>query len=169
MYIEGLDEIDNRILTILETEARLSYSEIGERVGVSRVSVKNRMEILEKKGIIQGYTAVINQTNLPEGRRFFLEIVTEPEAFNTIIDNIAGYDIIRKIYAVTGECRLRAEGFAPNNLKYDTFMRSIKRNLEGVKGIAIQDVLYTVKDVDGGVEYERTDEGYTKDTRGFDS
>ena len=47
MYIEGLDELDNRIIDVVKNNARLTYSEIGEKVGVSRVSVRKRMEELE--------------------------------------------------------------------------------------------------------------------------
>ena len=40
MTSEGLDKVDKQILKILEKDARLSYSEIGDKVGLSRVSVK---------------------------------------------------------------------------------------------------------------------------------
>ena len=40
MYIEGLDELDNKIIEVVKENARLTYSEIGEKVGVSRISVK---------------------------------------------------------------------------------------------------------------------------------
>ena len=158
MHIDGLDEFDNKILSVLEKNARLSYSEIGEQVGLSRVAVKNRMNILEEKGIIQGYVALINPTGLPEGRRFFVDVITEPAKFEEVVDNFAKYDIIRKVYAVTGECRIKAEGFASSNMKYEMFMRSVKRHLDGVKSITIQDVQYTIKDIDGGVDYVRLDE-----------
>lgn len=153
MHIEGLDELDNKILTVLEKNARLSYSEIGERVGVSRVSVKNRMDILEEKGIIKGYETIINPTSLPEGRRFFMDVITEPDKFEEVVDRLVNYEIIRKVYAVTGECRFKAEGYALTNMRYEMYMSSVKRNLDGVKSITIQDALYTIKDVDGGVRY----------------
>lgn len=158
MYIEGLDEFDNKILSVLEKDARMSYSDIGEQVGLSRVSVKNRMDILEEKGIIQGYVALINSTGLPEGRRFFMDIITTPDKFEQVVDNIAKHDIIRKVYAITGESRFRAEGFASSNMKYEAFMKNVKRNLEGVKSITVQDLQYTIKDIDGGVNYVRLDE-----------
>lgn len=59
---------------------------------------------------------------------------------------------------MTGECRFKAEGFASSNMKYEMFMRSVKRHLEGVKSITIQDAQYTIKDIDGGVDYVRLDE-----------
>lgn len=154
MFIDGLDELDNKILTVLTENARLSYSEIGERVGLSRVAVKNRMDSLEEKGIIRGYTAIINPTSLPEGRRFFMDIITEPDMFEEVVDNIAYANIIRRVYAVSGESRIKAEGYAASAAKYENYMKMLKRHLKGVRNIAIQDVQYTIKDVDGGVEYE---------------
>ena len=50
MHIEGLDQLDNKILEIIKNNARLTYKEIGEQVGISRVSVKTRMDALQEKG-----------------------------------------------------------------------------------------------------------------------
>ena len=158
MHIDGIDETDNQIIDILMENARLSYSEIGARVGLSRVAVKNRMDNLEKKGIIHGYTVLVDPTAIPEGRRFFMDIITEPELFEVVVDNIARYDIIRKVYAVTGESRFRAEGFASSNMRYEMFLKGVKRHMEGIRSITVQDVQYTIKDIDGGVEYVRLDE-----------
>ncbi len=93
MQIDGLDELDNKILSVIEKNARLSYSDIGKLVGLSRVSVKNRMDILQEKGIIEGYVTVINPTNLPEGRRFFLDVITEPDKFDEVVNNFAKYEM----------------------------------------------------------------------------
>ena len=72
MHIEGLDELDNRIIEIIKDNARLTYLEIGAKAGVSRISVKKRMEALEKKGIIQGYKAVKTQQRYRKVLDFFL-------------------------------------------------------------------------------------------------
>ncbi len=144
MTSEGLDKVDKQILKILEKDARLSYSEIGDKVGLSRVSVKNRMDAMEKEGIIQGYKAITNMDNLSSGRHFFVEIAT--------------YNIIRGVYAVTGQCRFIAEGFASNNMWYESFMKSARKNLKGVITFRVSDVLYTLKDLDGGVDYDRLED-----------
>ena len=54
MYLTGLDELDRRILDLLTQNARYTYSELGEKLGVSRVAIKNRMDALEQKGVIEG-------------------------------------------------------------------------------------------------------------------
>ena len=67
MNSEGLDALDKKILDVIKENARLSYSDIGARVGISRVAVKNRMDILEKNGIIKGYYTSIEANNMPTG------------------------------------------------------------------------------------------------------
>lgn len=55
MFLNGLDQLDQNIIQLLMKNARMSYSEIGERVGISRVAVKMRIQALEKKGIILSF------------------------------------------------------------------------------------------------------------------
>ena len=52
MWIKGLDEIDNKIVNLLLDDGRISYSEIGKILGLSRTTVKNRITVLEEDGII---------------------------------------------------------------------------------------------------------------------
>lgn len=42
MWISNLDDKDNQILALLLEDARMSYSDIGTKVGLSRTAVKNR-------------------------------------------------------------------------------------------------------------------------------
>lgn len=163
MQIDGLDELDNKILTVIKNDARLSYSEIGEKVGVSRVSVKNRMAVLEQRGIIEGYYTKINAESAPEGIRFFLEVVTEPDQFEDVVDRIARQDIIKRVYAVTGDCRFVAEGFASKRLQYENFMRNLKHNLTGVKSMMALDAQYPIKNVYGGVDYVSLEQRTTRE------
>ena len=59
MFLEGLDELDQKIVQLLIKNARMSYSEIGSLVGISRVAVKMRVQSLEKRGVIEEYTTII--------------------------------------------------------------------------------------------------------------
>ena len=56
MFLEGLDALDQKIVRMLIENARISYSDIGQKVGISRVAVKARIQALEQRGIIEEYT-----------------------------------------------------------------------------------------------------------------
>ena len=60
MFLNGLDQLDQKIVELLIGNARMSYSEIGDQVGISRVAVKSRIQALEERGIIEGYTTIVN-------------------------------------------------------------------------------------------------------------
>ena len=53
MFLDGLDELDQKIVKLLIQNARMSYSDIGEKIGISRVAVRSRVQALEQKGIIE--------------------------------------------------------------------------------------------------------------------
>ena len=159
MQIEGIDSIDNRILDVIKDNARLSYKEIGERVGISRVSVKTRMEAMRERGVIRGYQTVIDPTSAPEGVRFFLDIECDSNAYEDVAAYLASNKMIRRIYGVSGNCRLHAEGFANNTRNLELFAKTIYRYQHGVRRIELSTVLTTLMDIDGGVGYVR----YQKD------
>ena len=60
MFLEGLDALDQKIVRLLIENARISYSDIGQKIGISRVAVKARIQALEERGIIEEYTTIIN-------------------------------------------------------------------------------------------------------------
>ncbi len=158
MRIEGLDEIDNKILEIIKDNARLTYKEIGEQAGISRVSVKTRMDAMREKGIIRGFQTLIDPARVPSGIRFFLDIECEPEHFEEVAEYLASSRMIRQIYSVSGTCRIHAAGFSPNTRNLEYFANTIYRSRRGVRQVSFHTVLSTLMDADGGVEYVRYQE-----------
>lgn len=159
MLRNGLDETDNRILELIRDHARMSFSEIGAAVGISRVSVRNRMEEMEKKGIIQGYQTRIEPANSPEALSFFLDLEVDPEQMNAVLDRLAEEPVIRKLYLMSGNCMIHAVGLSPNRNTLDAYTNQLYRNLKGVRRMSYRSVLSTLKDMDGGVEYEKREAG----------
>ena len=153
MDIHIIDEIDSKILDILKDNARLGYTEIGKAIGLSRVTVKNRVESMEKSGIIRGYKAVIDQTSAPGGIKFFVDIETAPEAYEDVALALSKDKRIRQMYSTTGSCKLHAVGFAPSTEDVGYFARNLFKNTKGVKKLTWDIVASTLMDVDGGVEY----------------
>lgn len=159
MYIEGLDEIDNRIVDLLKDNARLSYTEIGEAVGLSRVAAKNRIEALEEKGVILGYYAKVCETKGLDGTKFFLDIETYPNEFEGVLDSLACERMIREVYTVTGDCRVHAVGYSGSPLSLQAYVNRLYREIAGIRRLSFHTVLSTVKNLDGGVDYERSERG----------
>ncbi|MDV3103908.1 TRASH domain-containing protein [Thermococcus waiotapuensis] len=78
-----IDELDLKLIYLLIEDSRLSISELAERLGVSRPTVRARLERLEKEGIIQGYTVKLNPELLRAHNVVALIVETdEPEKMN---------------------------------------------------------------------------------------
>lgn len=161
MNIMELDELDKKILEVIKEDARLSYSDIGDRVGVSRVSVKNHMEAMESSGIIKGYKTIIDNETTENGKRFFIDLITVPEKYNQVLEYLASNDCIVKIYAITGECKIRAEGYVATQNKRELFMQNFRRHTDGIKGFGISDVLCTYLNKEKAIDNVRTEKEQT--------
>jgi len=157
-HIETVDKLDNEILKAIRHDARLSYSEIGEKVGLSRVAVKNRMAAMQEKGIIKGFETVINATGDPNGIRFFMDIEVEPEKLDKVVGELAIWKMNRQIYACTGESRLHVIGYATNAESLAGFVKGVVRKMDGVRRVIWHILMAAYKDVDRGIDYVKPEE-----------
>ena len=73
--IRSLDPTDERILRLLVRDARASYRDLGESVGLSANAVAQRMRRLEQVGVIRGYTALL-ETRADEDQVVAVVMVT---------------------------------------------------------------------------------------------
>ena len=78
-----LDKIDRNILRILQADGRISFTELGERVGLSTTPCTERVRRLEREGIIMGYNARLNPQNLKASLLVFVEISLDYKSGDT--------------------------------------------------------------------------------------
>lgn len=99
-----LDEIDRQIVAWLQRDARASFREIGDGVGLSAPAVKRRVDRLIDEGVIQGFTAVTDPRALGWQTEAFVAVFCEGR---TIPDRIrtaaAKHPEVVAAYTVTGD------------------------------------------------------------------
>ena len=91
MYLDNLDELDQKIIQLLIENARISYSDIGEETGISRVAVKARIQAMEKKGIIEEYTTIINPQKISGAVSCYFEIEIKPDHLSQVTETIQSH------------------------------------------------------------------------------
>ena len=69
-----MDEYDQKILSVLSIEGRISMTALGERVGLSKTPVTARVKRLEEEGVITGYRATLSASKLGVEHIAFLEV-----------------------------------------------------------------------------------------------
>lgn len=149
MFLDGLDTTDQKILKLLIENARLSYSEISEKVGLSRVAVKMRINAMEERGIIEEYATIINPQKISGAISCYFEIETKPDALDDIIKHLYDNKTVTQIYRITGDCRLHVHAVASCNDEMENFIRNEIDNLKGVVKVSSNVILSRIKDVKG--------------------
>ena len=149
MFLDGLDELDQKIVTLLIRNARMSYSEIGQQVGISRVVVKMRVQALEQKGIIEEYTTIINPQRISGAVSCYFEIETKPDTLMDVAEILEKNDTITQIYRVTGKSRLHVHAVASSNEEMEKLIYDTVDRLPGVVECTCNTILSRIKDIKG--------------------
>ena len=92
-----LDQTDTDILQLLMDDARRSYTDIGEQVGLSAPSVSNRISQLKDLGVINGFTVNIDRSMLATGDDILIEIEAQPGSEETIVESLSNVDTVECI------------------------------------------------------------------------
>ena len=149
MFLDGLDDLDQKIIRCLNQNARMSYSEIGQQVGISRVAVKMRVQALEKKGIIEEYTTIINPQKISGAISCYFEIETLPDTLEEVISILEKNDTVTQIYRVTGKSRLHVHAVSPSQEELEQLLHGTMDHLPGVLECSTNIILSRVKDIKG--------------------
>ena len=149
MFLDGLDELDQKIVRLLIQNARMSYSEIGQQTGISRVAVKMRVQALGQKGVIEEYTTIINPQKISGAVSCYFEIETRPDALMEVAEILRQNDTITQIYRVTGKSRLHVHAVASSNEEMEALLYGTIDKLPGVLECTNNVILSRIKDIKG--------------------
>lgn len=149
MFLSGLDELDRKIVQLLIENARSSYSDIGQQIGISRVAVKARIQALENRGIIEEYTTIINPQKISGAVSCYFDIETTPEALTQVTGLLEENPIITQIYRVTGKNKLHVHAVAASGEEMEQLIQEVIDPLPGVEKCECNIILSRVKDIKG--------------------
>ena len=149
MFLDGLDELDQKIVRLLIQNARMSYSEIGQQTGISRVAVKMRVQAQEQKGVIEEYTTIINPQKISGAVSCYFEIETRPDALMEVAEILRQNDTITQIYRVTGKRRHHVHAVASSSEEMEALLYGTIDKLPGVLECTNNVILSRIKDIKG--------------------
>ena len=102
--MERIDEIDAKILTLLQEHGRMKRNRIAEEVGLSVPSVSERMRKLEDRGVIKGYHAVVNAKRLHVDITAFIRVNVDSSGdYPNFVKNAQDLAEVLEVHSITGE------------------------------------------------------------------
>src|SRR4051795_13372427 len=99
-----MDDVDVKILSLLVEDGRRTYGDIGEQVALSPPAVKRRVDRLRGRGVLRGFTAVVDHSALGASAEALIELFYAP---GTLLDEVTrrleDHPEVVEAWSVTGE------------------------------------------------------------------
>jgi Lrp/AsnC family leucine-responsive transcriptional regulator len=99
-----VEDIDRQILALLARDGRMSFTDLGKATGLSTSAVHQRVRRLEQRGVIRGYTAVIDPEAIGLPLTAFISVTPLDQGVpDDVPDQLLGLPEIEACHSVAGE------------------------------------------------------------------
>jgi len=98
-----VDETDAQILNLLQEDSRISFNKIASKLGISVGTAYNRIKTLEEKGVLKGYTVLVDPVKVGYGMTAIILIQAEGAHLVDVENEIAKSDNVAAVYDITGD------------------------------------------------------------------
>lgn len=126
------DAIDERLIALLEQDARMKLTALAHAVSLSRTAVQGRIAKLEREGVILGYRAVVREHHDDEQLRAILALVFSERPCHPVVKKFRGWPEIVNYYSVTGP----VDGYALVSVRDSQALAELVDRFSALPGIA---------------------------------
>jgi Lrp/AsnC family leucine-responsive transcriptional regulator len=149
--MSALDAIDRKILGILQSDSRITMQELADKVGLSVSPCHRRVRLLESRGVITRYMALVDQKSLGLPVSVFISIKLERQKeadLNRFAKAISGWEEVLECYLMTGNRDYLLRVVVADLTSYEAFLKNRLTRLDGIASIessfALSQVKYTI-------------------------
>ena len=133
--MEKLDDIDLKILSIIQDNARAPISKLAKQVGLSPPSVHERISKLEERGVIVEYVAVLDAKKLGKSLTAFIGITLDRTCCKDedVINTLKMIPEVQEVHRIAGEEDLLLKMKTEDT---STLEKMLINEVTGIKGVA---------------------------------
>lgn len=140
-----MDNIDVKIIKLLQKNARISASEIGGEIKLSVPAVSERLKKLESSGIVEQYTAIINPRSLKKDLTAIMFVSLERPKFNDkFVEFVQAEDEILECHYLAGDFDYALKILTESTVTLEALLNRIK-SVPGIQKTRTIVVLSTMK------------------------
>lgn len=146
-----LDAIDRRLLAILQEDCRVTIAELAERVGLTPSPCHRRIKLLEERGVLRRYIAVVDQKAVGLPVSVFISIKLErqkEEDLARFAKAISNWPEVLECYLMTGHRDYLLRVVVPDLSAYERFLKQKLTRVAGISSIessfALDQIKYTI-------------------------
>lgn len=142
-----IDDLDRRLITLIQVDSSLSYAELGRRVGLSVSAVNERVRKLERADVIQGYSALVDPKTVGLDVCAFIQVtLTQTGDDATFRERVLARDDIMECHHVAGDDSYLLKVRTIDTAALEALIAEVLQDLPGVMRTRTGIVLSTVKE-----------------------
>jgi len=141
-----LDEIDLKILAMLESDGRRSFTEIAENLRVSESSVRKRVLALKRDGVIRKFTVKVDAAKLGYNTVAIVGVDADPTRLLQVAQRLCDFEDVRCVATSTGDHMVMLEIWMKNGRELTKLITDSISTIEGVKRICPALILERLKE-----------------------
>ncbi len=146
-----MDQMDRKILAVLQANARASLQEVGQSVGLSSSPCWERIRKLEQAGVIEGYTVRLNARAVGLHDTVLVQVTLDSHSDNTLEkfgETLATIPEVIEAYLVSGEYDYLLRVAVKDTRDYERLLRERLYKIKGIRHTKSSFVLRTLKKAD---------------------
>jgi Lrp/AsnC family transcriptional regulator, leucine-responsive regulatory protein len=142
-----MDELDYRIVDLLQRDGRATQLEISRAVGLSQPAVAERIRKLEEREVITGYTARVDATKLGKDITAFIGVnIEHPKYFEGFAKKVLAMPEVLEAHRVAGQDSYLLKVRTSNTRTLDSLLVETLRTISGVTRTHTTIVLTSIKE-----------------------
>ncbi|AAL81667.1 transcriptional regulator [Pyrococcus furiosus DSM 3638] len=140
-----LDDIDKKIIEILQKDGKVPLREISKITGLAESTIHERIKRLRESGVIKKFTAVVNPEALGYNILAFILIKVKAGKYSEVASKLVKYPEIVEVYETTGDYDMVVKIRTKNSEELNNFLDMVG-SIEGVEGTHTMIVLKVHKE-----------------------
>jgi len=143
-----LDELDFKILKILQNTGRITNAKLAQQLGISPPAMLDRVKRLENSGVISGFVALLDRKKVGIGVIAFVSVsltVHQLSSLDNFKRTISTLDEVLECYQISGDNDFILKVALESLDVYSDFVMNKLTGIEGIQNIRSSFVLDTIK------------------------
>jgi Lrp/AsnC family transcriptional regulator for asnA, asnC and gidA len=129
--MDGIDDLDRRLIGALKVDGRMRHTDIAARIGVTEGTVRNRMQRLLEDGTLR-IVPIVDQTKIGYRLNVWIGLRVRPGTFGKVAERLASFNAIRYVGACTGAYDVIAEGIFLSEAEMYAFLEEDIPTVDGI-------------------------------------
>jgi len=141
----AMDDLDYKMIALLRSDARRPVAALAAELGVSRATIRSRIDRLIENDVIRGFTIAVHDRATRNLVRAVMMIEVEGKAAGKVVRRLHGYPEVRKLHSTNGHWDLIAELVTDSLGEFEEVLNRI-RSVDGIKSTETSILLSSPKD-----------------------